>query len=123
MFAKATRIKLRVFTSKGWLAVEDLWDLSLQNLNTIAKNLKRELKNQAEVEDYLADAPEEDALTKLKFDIVLRILETKKAELNEAAALSEKKLKNQIILGKIAAKQEKELDNLSVEELKAMLLK
>ena len=44
MFEKASRIKLRYSTNRGVLSVEDLWDLSLEQLDPIAINLSKRLK-------------------------------------------------------------------------------
>ena len=41
LFEKASKMKLRFSTTKGVLSTEDLWDLSLESLDRIAKNLKR----------------------------------------------------------------------------------
>lgn len=45
MFEKASRIKLRYSTNRGVLSVEDLWDLSLEQLDPIAINLNKSLKH------------------------------------------------------------------------------
>lgn len=122
MFQKASRLKLRFQTSKGFLTVEDLWDLSLQNLNNLAKSLKRELKAELE-EDFLEEKTEADTITKLKFDIVLEILSIKKEEAKSASEAVAIKQHNQKILGLIAKKQEADLENLSVEELEKLIKK
>lgn len=122
MFAKATRSKLRWSTTRGLLSVEDLWDLNLTSLNNIAKGLKKELKAEAE-EDFLDEKSEEDTITKLKFDVVLEILNIKKAENKSAAEASEIKAHNQMIMGLIVEKEQQDLKSKSVDELKALLKK
>ena len=122
MFQKASRLKLRWNSSRGYLTVEDLWDLSLQNLNTLAKALKRELKA-TEEEDFLEEKSEADTIVKLKFDIVLEVLNIKKAEAKAAQDEVAIKQHNQKILAKISAKQDSELDNLTVAELESLLKK
>ena len=37
IFEKASKQKLRFVTSKGMISSEDLWDMSLQSLDIIAK--------------------------------------------------------------------------------------
>lgn len=120
MFLKASRLKLRWNSNRGFLTLEDLWDLSLQNLNSLAKSLKKELKAEAE-EDFLEEKSDEDTITKLKFDIVLEILNTKKLEAKLASEASATKAHNQKILGLIAKKQDESLEAMSVEDLKKLL--
>lgn len=120
MYAKATRLKLRWATSRGVLTTEDLWDLSLQNLNQLAKSLKKEIKVQDE-EDFLEEIKEEDTVLKIKFDIVLDILNIKKQEYKNSKEAAFNKEYNQKILGIIAAKENEALANKSIDELKAMI--
>lgn len=120
MFLKASRLKLRWNSSRGFLSLEDLWDLSLQNLNTLAKGLKRELKAELE-EDFLEEKTEEDTITKLKFDIVIEVLNIKKSEAKAASEATAMKAHNQKILGLIAKKQDEDLEKMSVEDLQKLL--
>jgi len=120
MFLEATRLKLRWNSTRGLVTIEDLWDLSLPNLNQIAKALNKELKSQEE-EDFLNEVSEEDAITKLKFDIVIKVLEIRKAEVKAMRDAGEAKAHNQKILGLIAEKQDQDLRGKTVDELKALL--
>jgi len=120
MFEKASRLKLRFKTRKGILSTEDLWDLSLAELNEVAKNLNKELKT-AEEEDFLNAKSVEDEKVKLAFDVVLHVLNTKKAEAAERAEAANKKAEKQKILGILAKKQDASLENLSEDELKKKL--
>lgn len=121
-FENATRGKVRWSTGKGLLTVEDLWDLSLAQLNSLAKNLNREIKVQSE-EDYLNEVSVEDNLTKLKFDIVLEILNTKKAEYKAMQEAAADKAYNNKIMAIIAKKQDEDLENMSIDQLNALLKK
>lgn len=116
MFDKATRTKLRFQTDRGQLCVEDVWDLNLTQLNALAKSLNRKLK-QGEEEDFLSTKTEADATDKLRFDIVVAILEVKKAEKVEKEQAVEKKAKREMILGVLARKQNEAIEGKSVEEL------
>lgn len=120
MFVKASRMKLKIATNKGELRVDDLWDLSLADLNNVAKGIKRLLKRDAE-EDFLDETSSEDEITKLKFDIVIHILNTKKEEKKQRELEVSKKAEREKILGLIAQKEEESLGKLSVEDLKAKL--
>jgi hypothetical protein len=115
MFEKASRKKLRFVTDKGLLETEDLWDLSLVQLNAIAKHFNRELKD-AKDEDFLDDSRVDEGL-KLQFDIVLHILNAKKEEAKKKKELAVKKEKKQKILEILAKKQDASLENMSEEDL------
>ena len=120
MFEKASKMKLRISSSKGLLAVEDLWDLKLTDLNTIAKDLNKKVKEHGE-EDFLAVSTAEEAVDKLRFDLVLHVLNTKKAEAAAREDERERKLKRQRLLSVLERKQDQELDNLTLEQVEAQL--
>ena len=117
MFEKASRKKLRFVSDKGLLTAEDLWDLNLNQLNTIAKKLNKDLKNAAE-EDFLEGAGKEDTLLKLSFDIVLHVLNTKKEEAEKRKTAAEKKAEKEKLLDMLDKKKNQSLESLSEEELK-----
>jgi hypothetical protein len=116
MFDKATRMKLRFTTDRGFLSVEDIWDLTLAQLNNLAKSLRKKLK-EGEEEDFLNTKSESDTTEKLRFDIVLHVLETKKAEKAEREQATELKAKREKLMGLIAEKQDADLRNKPVDEL------
>jgi len=116
MFDKATRIKLRFQTDRGQLSVEDVWELNLAQLNQLAKSLRKKLKD-GEEEDFLNTKSEADVTDKLRFDIVLHILEIKKSEKSEREQAAENKLKRERLLGVLAEKQDAKLREMSPEEI------
>lgn len=116
MFEKASRLKIRFSTSKGFVSTEDLWDLSLQSLNTVAKDINKKLKL-AEEEDFLNEAKKADTELKLSFDIVLHILNIKKTEKEAKELASVKAEKKEKLLSILAKKQDAGLEQLSEEQL------
>ena len=119
LFELATRKKFR-FPFKGMISVEDLWDLSVQNLDTVFKALNAESK-QAKEESLLAVKSDEDTILDAKIEIVKHIVSVKQNEAvqrQNAAAMREQKRKLQEL---IANKQDAELQGKSIEELQAML--
>ncbi len=117
MYKEGIRKKVRFETkSHLGLTIEDLNDLSLSELNKVAKMLKRELNETAE-EDYLEEVTKEDAITKLKFDIVLDVIKTKKEENKEKSDKKEQKEKLQKYLEILAEKQDDSIKNMSIEDL------
>jgi hypothetical protein len=119
MFERASREQTR-FQYKGWLSVEDLWDLSVQELDQIFKGLNAKLKIAAE-ESLLG--PKERPTEGLEFEIsiVKHIVEVKLAEADLKKQESEKKIKIQKLLGALAAQQDAKLQKMSEEEIKKEL--
>lgn len=124
MYKEASKLKLRFETSKGSLSVEQMWDLKMTTLATIARSLKKKL-NETSGDDELSFLDENaipvDKETQLQFDIVKDMYLTKKAELEAAKSEAETKAHNQKILGLIKQKQEEKLLTMSEEELTALL--
>jgi hypothetical protein len=115
MFEKAVRLKLR-FTHKGLCTIEDLWDLPLDALDRIFKELNTKLKTQKE-ESLLETRSKEDEILDLKISIVKHIVEVRLAEQKARKDLADKLTKKQKLLGIIAEKQDNALRDLSVDEL------
>lgn len=120
MFEKASKIKLRFPSSKGMLTTEDLWDLSLTQLNSLAKELNKKVKESAEP-DFLEVKSDSDTIAKLQFDIVIQVLTKKKEEGAARAEAAANKAKNARILELISKKQDAALENLSEDELRKLL--
>ena len=115
MFEKAVRLKLR-FTHKGLCTVEDLWDLPLDSLDRIFKELNTKLKTQKE-ESLLETRSKEDEILDLKISIVKHIVEVRLSEQKARKDLATKLAKKQNLLGIIAEKQDNALRDLSVDDL------
>lgn len=116
IFEKATRQKLRFETSVGYVSIEDLWDLPLSKLNDVAKKLNKDIKNEEE-EDFLEETSKEDTTIRLKFDVVLHILQVKKKERDERKEAQERKAKKQRLLEVLERKEDEALEGLSKEEI------
>ena len=123
MFEKATRQKLR-FQYKGLISVEELWDLSLEELNNVYMSLSSKSKKKTE-DTLITDgkATKEDRDNTLRMDIVKAIFEVKKKEAENRKVRKEQKDKNQQILSILARKENQEMENKSIDELRAMLEK
>lgn len=119
-FKEATKQKLRIQTNKGSLSVEQLWDLSLTDLDTLAVSLQEEHEKSGK-KSFLTKTSAKDKTTKLRFDVVLEVLNTKSAEAEAIAEAKEIKDHNAKILNLIAEKQDESLKGKSVKQLEAML--
>lgn len=118
LFVMATRCKFR-FPFKGQISVEDLWDLSVKNLDAIFKALNAEAK-QAKEESLLATKSAADAELEAKIEIIKYIVAVKQEETKQKATAAANKEQQRRIDEIIAAKQDEALHNMSVEELLAM---
>lgn len=119
MFEVAVRNKFR-FPFKGAISVEDLWDLSVQQLDGIFKTLKSQEKK-AQEESLLDTRTPEDEALKTKIDIIRYIVTVKLDEAKQAERAKENRDQKQKILGILAEKQDADLRNKTPEELQAML--
>lgn len=119
-FKLASRLKLRFATTKGTLSTEQLWDLDLKELDVMAVALEKEYQESGK-KSFLVKRSSKDKTTKLKFDIVLDILNTKSEEAEALREASEVKEHNEKIMGIIVEKQEGELKGKSIAELKKLL--
>jgi hypothetical protein len=119
-YKKASRLNLKFETPSGLLTLNRLWDLKETDLDTMAVKLEEEY-NESGKKSFLIKASKKNEALKLKFDIVLDILQTKleEAEVNRTA-LDEKARRSKIET-LIAEKKDEELKGLSVEELQKLL--
>lgn len=119
LFMVATRRKYR-FNCKGWISTEDLWDLTLDELDGLYKGLKR--KEAAESENSLlgkSDAANEELQDKIK--IIETIFFTKIEESKAAEAEADKRAKKQLLIGILEEKQNANLREKSADEIRKML--
>jgi hypothetical protein len=119
MFEVATRAKMR-FPFRGQVSTEDLWDLSVENLDSIFKTLNSQVK-QAKEESLLGDKTQADKFLDLQIDIVKHIVSVKLEESASRAKAREQKEKKQTLLAILSQKQEQDLYSKTTEELLAMV--
>lgn len=119
VFEYATRRKVR-FPFKGQISTEDLWDLSLENLDSIYKTLKSQVKAE-QGESLLRKASPNDELLEAQIEVVTHIVNVKLAEREARQKDRERRERNARIKEIIAQKQDADLQSKSVEELEKML--
>lgn len=122
-FLEATKSRLRVSSSNGLLSVEQLWDLTPTKLATILRSLKNQLKKDDTDDElsFLDETKVVDKETQLSFDVVKEIYLVRKDEADKIKTEFERKSNNEKIMALIHQKQEKELGEKSIDELKALL--
>lgn len=119
-FKLASQQKLRFQTNRGSLSTEQLWDLSLEDLDALAISLETEHKQSAK-KSFLAKTSVKDKTAKLRFDVVIDILNTKVSEQEAATEAMEIKEHNKKIISLIAEKQDESLKGKSIKQLESML--
>lgn len=120
IFMNATKKKYR-FNFRGICGVEDLWDLRVEDLDFIYKNLKKQQKEN-EGESLLSTTSKEDKELNEKIEIVKAIVADKLATAEKARNAAKKRRENQRILEIMADKKDAALRDKTIEELQAMLL-
>lgn len=123
IFEYATRRKLRFNMSKGIIMTEDLWDLSLESLNTLAKSLNKKIK-ESEEEDFIGKTKMKSNFERdleVQFEIVKHVIKIKLEERDKRKEAIEKAEKLRRLRDKLAAAQDKELDQKSAEDLQKMI--
>jgi hypothetical protein len=125
LFLTASRSKFRFGSVAGLLTTEDLWDLPLTgkgaNLDDIARGLHKSLKDADGDVSFVKPTVKSTADIQMKFDIVKHVIDVKVSERDERKAAEEKAATKQRIMAKIAEKKDKALDDLSTDQLEAML--
>jgi|WetSurMetagenome_2_1015567.scaffolds.fasta_scaffold387676_2 hypothetical protein len=119
IFETASRSKLR-FQFKGLLSTEDLWDLSVEQLDYIFKGLNAQVKL-AKEESLLGTPTRQEMELSLRVEIIKHIFQTKMAEQEVILKIAERKQQKQKLLGLLAEKQDADLKNKSVDELAKMI--
>ena len=120
MYKEASKQKLRFQTMRGLLSTEQLWDLTVTDLDHIAVALKEEYDNSGK-KSFLTVRSVKDKTAKLKFDVVLDVLTTKVEEAAAAKEAKETKEHNQKIIQLISEKQDEALKGKSIKQLESML--
>lgn len=118
IYEAAIRNKYR-FPYKGMITIEDLWDLNFTALDNIYKSLNAEKKQDSE--DSLITPAVANTEIENKIAIVKYVYEVKKAEADARKLASENRKKKERIMEIIANRQDAALQNMSDDELKAML--
>ena len=120
MYKEALQKKLRFKTNKGMITTEDLFDLSLQNLNTLAIMLDKKI-SEATKKSFIEELPAEENDDELRFSIVKDVINVKLKARKDNINKAQIDARNKRIAELIAKKEDEALENKSIEELRAMI--
>ena len=120
IFEEASRKKLRFSVPKGTINTEDLWDLSLESLDEIAKMLNRQLKAMDE-ESFITTRTKENSIVNHRFEIVVHIIKVKMEEVEKKKLAKERAEKRAQLKELIEKKMRSAQEEKSIEELEKEL--
>lgn len=115
MFEQATREHFRFKSAVGYLTAEDLWDLGLPALDSIAISLVDELEQKDK--SFIRDVTPTNAKIALKLDIVKYVIKYRLDEQEARKVKAEKAKQRQKLLEALADKEDAELSNMSKDDL------
>lgn len=126
MFEMASRAKLRFPTTRGDVASESLWDMPLTSkqgfdLDSVAKAVNAELKQQAEESFVQTSTNPRKAQLELQLEIVKYVIAEKQAENTARLTASANREKREKLMEILAKKQDQALESLTSEELQAQI--
>lgn len=118
LFEAAARGKFR-FPFHGNISCEDLWDLSVENLDLVYQTLEAQAEQQPK-KSLLATSSKTNLILAQKIEIVKYIVSTKLAEAEARKQAAADKEHRQKIMALIEQKNYEALSSLPVEELKKL---
>lgn len=119
IFKYAIKNKLR-FNYKGVCTVEDLYDIPLTSLDMMYGELKKQQKNFGE-DSLLNKKSSEEKEVGIKIEIIENIVADRLADIDKAKKAQQTRERNRRIAQIIADKEDAALNDMSLEDLRAML--
>lgn len=119
IFELATYNKFR-FSYKGVISVEDLWDLRIEDLDSIYRQLNAEAKARNE-ESLLDTKSKADSMLEAKIEVVKYIFAFKVAERDKVVNAKKKREERARLLNLLAEKQDEALAAKSADEIRKMI--
>ncbi len=120
MFQTASKTKLRFETSGGILSAEELWDMALSDLNSLALSLKGQIDNTPE-KSFIKANTVVDKTTVLRFNITKKVIAVRLEENKQKVDAAARRKKDAKILEIIERKEDQADADKSIDELRAML--
>lgn len=122
IFEAASRKKLRFsgLGTKGTMSTEDLWELKLEDLDTLARSYNRAIKDLDE-ESFITKRSTVNIELTLRFEIVKHIITVKLEEAEKKKLAKERAEKRAQLIELIGKKELTALESKSIEELRGEL--
>ena len=123
IFERAARAKLRFPSAKGNLTTEQLFDLSLPQLDVIARKVNALLKAEGEESFIETKTSAVQTTLKLQLEILKAVIDAKQKAAKAAETRAENASRKRRLEEALANKRDEALSSMSEEELKAELEK
>lgn len=121
IFEKASRVALR-FDLNGQISTEQLWKANLTALVDFEQQLTEVVEGYGKsTRRTRAARTVAQEMNELRLEIVTYVLDVREKEAEEAKSAASNKESNQKILEMIAQKQNQQLAEMSIDDLKKML--
>lgn len=116
---KVVKQKLRFQSGKGLITAEDVFDLPLTNLKTMANNLNRGLKNSTD--DLFSEKSLKETEDSLRLSFILQVIEIRESENSAKITAKETTQKRELLKSLIAQKKLEATSSMSIEDLEKEL--
>ena len=120
VFERASREKLRYKAKAGLVTTEDLWELPLTQLDTMAVAINEQI-NTVNKGSFLKPKQAADETLSLTLQVLIYVMTVRQQEAADARAVAEKRAQKAKLMDILGTKQEEKLKGLSEEELLAKI--
>lgn len=121
IFEKAAKQKLRFETSKGLLATEDLFDLSLNSLDTLAKATNKKLKEESE-ESFITTKTTKNTENELKLELLKYVIEYKINLAERSKARADRRAELEVLETLVREKKVEAVKSMSIDDIQKKIL-
>lgn len=121
IFERAARAKLRFLTSKGNLSTEQLFDLSLTELDTVARSVNKAIKSEGEESFIEENQSKTQVIDTLRLEILKSVIKSKQSAIAAAETRAANATRRRRLEEALANKEDASLLEMSADEIKAEL--
>ena len=120
MFKQALRLKIRFSSAYGQINVEDLWDLPLTKLDTLAKAAHAELEANRTQTSFVEAKTTGNTILELRLDILKVVIADVIADRDSVKTSKARKDRKDKIAAFIAEREDSDLANMPKDELQKL---
>lgn len=117
IFERASRLALRFSTSKGEITTEDLWKLSLENLDAMARKIRKEI-NETSEESLLTSKVQKTSKLQLAYDIIAHIVKVRLEEKDRKEKRQAQQQKLELLQETLMKKEIEKVTSMSEDDIR-----